>query len=92
MRVVVSAFVLGVVAASAVTVVVVAAFVAVASASSRTTAELELLGITFVGYERTASGTATTFGSTLALLPLVAGVANAAAAAAIVGGRGRWGR
>jgi hypothetical protein len=62
---------------------------ALADASGRETFTLGLGGLELVSFERTARGTATTFGPALAVLPLLGGVLNAAGAALLRHGQGR---
>jgi len=62
---------------------------ALADASGRETFILGLGGLELVSFERTARGTATTFGPALAVLPLLGGVLNAAGAALLRRGQGR---
>jgi hypothetical protein len=62
---------------------------ALADASGRETFTLGLGGLELVSFERTARGTATTFGPALAVLPLLGGVLNAAGAALLRRGQGR---
>jgi hypothetical protein len=51
-----------------------------ADASGRETFAVGLGGLALVSFERTAHGTATTFGPALAVLPLLGGAINAAGA------------
>jgi hypothetical protein len=62
---------------------------ALADTSGRETFTLGLGGLELVSFERTARGTATTFGPALAVLPLLGGVLNAAGAALLRRGQGR---
>jgi hypothetical protein len=62
---------------------------ALADASGRETFTIGLGGLELVSFERTARGTATTFGPALAVLPLLGGVLNAAGAALLRRGQGR---
>jgi hypothetical protein len=61
---------------------------ALADASGRETFGIGLGGLELVSFERTARGTATTFGPALAALPLLGGALNAAGAALLRRGTG----
>jgi hypothetical protein len=77
----VTAFGLGAAATALLAVAVALGLAALADAAGRESFAVGLGGLELVVLERTASGTATTFGPALAVLPLVGGALNAAGAA-----------
>lgn len=84
-----SAFALGAAATALLAVAVALALTALADASGRETFALGLGGLELVSFERTAGGTATTFGPALAVLPILGGALNAAGAALLRRSSGR---
>ena len=76
-----TAFGLGAAATALLAVAVALGLAALADAAGRESFAVGLGGLELVVLERTASGTATTFGPALAVLPLVGGALNAAGAA-----------
>ena len=89
MRATLIAFALGAAATALLAVAVALGLAALADAAGRETFTVGLGGIELVGFERTARGTATTFGPALAVLPLLGGALNAAGASLV---RRRTGR
>jgi hypothetical protein len=83
-----TAFALGTAAVAALALVAVLTAALLADASGRESLRLAPLGVELVSFRRTSAETSTTFGAGLALLPLVGGAANAAAAAALQRRRG----
>jgi hypothetical protein len=81
MRTVVTAFALGVAAVGALALVIALVAAALADASGREALRVGLGPLVLVEFERSAGGTATTFGPALFVLPLVGGALNAAGAA-----------
>ena len=81
MRAAVTAFGLGAAATALLAVAVALGLAALADAAGRESFAVGLGGLELVVFERTARGTATTFGPALAVLPLVGGALNAAGAA-----------
>lgn len=76
-----TAFGLGAAATALLAVAVALGLAALADAAGRESFAVGPGGFELVVFERTASGTATTFGPALAVLPLVGGALNAAGAA-----------
>ena len=76
-----TAFGLGAAATALLAVAVALGLAALADAAGRESFTVGVGGLELVVFERTASGTATTFGPALAVLPLVGGALNAAGAA-----------
>jgi hypothetical protein len=85
----VTAFALGAAATALLAVAAALGLAALADASGRETFGVGLGGLGLVSFERTAHGTATTFGPALAVLPLLGGALNAAGAALLRRGGGR---
>jgi hypothetical protein len=81
MRSVVTAFALGVAAVGAFALVVALVLAALADASGRDALRVGLGPLVLAEFERSARGTATTFGPALFVLPLLGGLVNAAGAA-----------
>jgi hypothetical protein len=88
-RAAVTAFALGAAASGLLAVAFALGLAALADAGGRETFAIGLGGLELVSFERTARGTATTFGSALAVLPLLGGALNAAGAAFLQRGTGR---
>lgn len=84
-----TAFGLGAAATALLAVAVALGLAALADAGGRDSFAVGLRGLELVAFERTASGTATTFGPALAVLPLLGGALNAAGAALLRRGTGR---
>jgi hypothetical protein len=84
-----TAFALGAAATALVAVAVALGLAALADEAGRETFAIGLGGLELVAFERTARGTATTFGPALAALPLLGGALNAAGAALLRRGTGR---
>jgi hypothetical protein len=84
-----TAFALGAAATALLVVTVALGFAALADAAGRDTFAIGPAGLELVSFERSARGTATTFGPALAVLPLLGGALNAAGAALL---RRRTGR
>jgi hypothetical protein len=84
-----TAFALGAGATALLAIATALGLTALADASGRETFTIGLGGLELVSFERTARGTATTFGPALAVLPLLGGVLNAAGAALLRRGAGR---
>jgi hypothetical protein len=84
-----TAFALGAAATALLVVAVALGFAALADAAGRDTFAIGPAGLELVSFERSARGTATTFGPALAVLPLLGGALNAAGAALL---RRRTGR
>jgi hypothetical protein len=80
---VLTAFALGAVATGLLVVALALGLAALADAGGRETFAIGLGRLELVSFERTARGTATTFGPALALLPLLGGALNAAGAAVL---------
>jgi len=80
-RATVIAFALGAAATALLAVALALGLAALADAAGRETFAIRLGRLELVSFERSASGTATTFGPALALLPLLGGAVNAAGAA-----------
>jgi hypothetical protein len=76
-----TAFALGAVATGLLAVAIALGLAGLADAGGRETFAIGLGGLELVSFERTARGTATTFGSALAVVPLMGGAANAVGAA-----------
>lgn len=89
MRATLTAFALGAAATALLAVAVALGLAALADAAGRETFAIGPAGLELVSFERTARGTATTFGPALAVLPLLGGALNAAGAALL---RRRTGR
>lgn len=89
MRAALTAFALGAAATGLLVVAVALGLAALADAGGRETFALGLGGLDLVSFERTARGTATTFGPGLAVLPLLGGALNAGGAALLRRGTGR---
>lgn len=89
MRATVTAFALGAAATALLAVAAALGLTALADASGRETFAIGLGGLELVSFERTADGTATTFGPALAVLPLLGGALNAAGAALLRHVKGR---
>jgi hypothetical protein len=86
----VTAFALGAAATALLAVAAALGLTALADASGRETFAIGLGSrLELVSFERTARGTATTFGPALAVLPLLGGALNAAGAALLRRGKGR---
>ncbi len=83
MRATLTAFALGAAATAVLAVAVALGLAALADAAGRETFAVGRGALELVSFERTAGGTATTFGPALALLPLVGGALNAAGAALV---------
>lgn len=81
MRATLTAFALGAAATALLAVAVALGLTALADAAGRETFAIGPAGLELVSFERTARGTATTFGPALAVLPLLGGALNAAGAA-----------
>lgn len=84
-----TAFALGAGATAFLAVSLALGLTALANASGHETFGIGLGGLELVAFERTARGTATTFGPALAALPLLGGALNAAGASLLRRGRGR---
>jgi hypothetical protein len=84
-----TAFALGAAATALLAVAIALGLTALADASGRETFAIGLGGLELVSFERTARGTATTFGPGLAVLPVLGGALNAAGAALLRRGKGR---
>lgn len=89
MRATVTAFALGAAATGLLAVAVALGLAALADAAGRETFAIGLDGLELVSFERTARGTATTFGPALAVLPLLGGALNAVGAVLLRRGTGR---
>lgn len=81
MRPLLTAFALGVVAVAGLALVAALVLAALADASGRDALRVGLGPLVLVEFERSARGTATSFGPALFVLPLVGGALNAAGAA-----------
>ena len=86
-----TAFALGAAATALLAVAVALGLAALADAAGRETFAVGPRGLELVSFERTARGTATTFGPALAVLPLLGGALNAAGATLLRGRTGRSG-
>jgi hypothetical protein len=87
-RAAVTAFFLGAAAVGALAFGSALVVVVLADASGRDALRIALGGLEVLSFERRGGGSTTTFGSALALLPLVGGLANALAAT-LLHARGR---
>ena len=83
MRAALTAFALGAASTALLAVAIALGLAALADASGRETFTIGLDRLALVSFERTAHGTATTFGPLLALLPLLGGGLNAVGAALV---------
>jgi hypothetical protein len=83
-RATLTAFALGAAATALFAVAVALGLSALADAAGRETFALGPGGFELVSFERTARGTATTFGPALAALPVLGGALNAAGAALLL--------
>ena len=89
MRAALTAFALGAAAFGLLAVAFALGLTALADAGGRETFAIGLGGLELVSFERTAQGTATSFGPALAVLTYLGGALNAAGAALLHRGTGR---